>query len=437
MQTGVEILIILLLLLANGVFAMAEISVVSARKGKLRQLADAGSTRARAALELAESPNRFLSTVQIGITLVGIIAGAFGGAHLSDRLASVMVDVPVIGAYAKSIAFFLVVASITYCSLVIGELVPKRIGLNNPEGIAMTLAGFMHRLSAVVSPAVTFLGFSTDALLRIFGVKPKQENAVSEEEVKVLMQEGMRAGAFHHVESQMVSSVLELDLLHVRDLMTPKPKMIWINADEPHDAVWHKIVVSGHSYFPVYRKNRDNVVGIVSIKAIYANLAAGVGVAIKDVMVTPLVVPETQNTLQLLETFKTSGKHIALVTNEFGSITGIVSINDIMEAIVGDLSTQEERAKPEVRQRDDDTWLIDAMVELEKVERALPGFKFPHTGSSDYQTLAGFVVKQFGRVPKEGETFEQDGYVFEVLDMDRHRVDKVLVMKGKGNLLKG
>lgn len=430
-QVAFEILIIFLLLVANGVFAMAEIAVVSSRKGKLRQLADAGNKHARTALELAESPNRFLSTVQIGITLVGIVAGAYGGATLSDKLEVVIKDWPVVGAYAKTLAFFTVVSIITYFSLVLGELLPKRIGLGNPEGIAMTLAGFMNLLSRWTSPVVNFLTFSTDSLFRLVGIKPKDENAVSEEEVKVLMQEGLRAGAFHHVESQMVSSVLELDQLKVRDLMTPRPKMIWVSADEPHEAVWHKIVVSGHSYFPVYRGNRDNIVGVVSVKAIYANLAAGVGVKIKDLMVPPLVVPETQNSLQLLETFKSTRKHMALVTDEFGSIVGVVTLNDIMEAIVGDLTTPEERAKPEVRQRDDGTWLIDALVDLDKVERALSGFRFDSEGSRDYQTLAGYVVKRFGRVPKEGETFESQGYIFEVLDMDRHRVDKILVMKAK------
>jgi len=433
-QVAFEILIIFLLLAANGVFAMAEIAVVSSRKGKLRQLANAGNKSARTALELAESPNRFLSTVQIGITLVGIIAGAYGGATLSDKLADVIQTWPVVGAYSKSVSFFIVVTIITYFSLVIGELLPKRIGLGNPEGIAMTLGGFMNFLSKWTSPVVNFLTFSTDALFRLAGIKAKEENAVSEEEVKGLMQEGLRAGAFHHVESQMVSSVLELDQLKVRDLMTPRPKMIWVSADEPHEAVWHKIVVSGHSYFPVYRGNRDNIVGVVSVKAIYANLAAGVGVKIKDLMIPPLVVPESQNTLQLLETFKSTRKHMALVTDEFGSITGVVTLNDIMEAIVGDLATQEERAKPEVRQRDDGTWLIDALVDLDKVERALPGFRFDTDGSRDYQTLAGYVVKRFGRVPKEGETFESQGYVFEVLDMDRHRVDKILAMKAKAPL---
>ncbi len=422
-------LIVFFLLLVNGVFAMAEIAVVSSRKGKLRQLADAGSKSARAALDLAESPSRFLATVQIGITLVNILTGSLGGAALAERLAPVFE--PALGSYAKTVAYIISVSVMTYFSVVIGELVPKRIGLSNPEGIAMTMARFMSFLSKWTHWIVNFLTFSTDFLFRLFGIKAKEENAISEEEVKGLMLEGMRAGAFHHVESQMVSSVLELDMLKVRDLMTPRPKIIWLSADEPHETAWHKIVVSGHTYFPVYRGSRDNVVGIVSIKAIYANLAAGVGVKVKDVMVKPLVVPETQMSLQLLETFKSSGTHIALVTNEFGSITGIVSLNDIMEAIVGEVATQEERSKPAVRQRDDGTWLIDAMVDLEKVERALPGFRFDKERNRDYQTLAGFVMQQFNRVPREGEIFETQGYVFEVLDMDGHRVDKIMVMKAK------
>lgn len=430
-QFAIEIVIVLILLIANGVFSMSEIAVVSARKGRLRQLADAGSKRAQSALELAESPSRFLATVQVGITLVTLLTGSLGVASLAEKLADTFE--PAMGTYAKTAGMVIAVSFMTYLSIIIGELVPKRIGLGNPEGIAMTVSGFMTLLSKWTHWIVNLLTFSTDSLFRLFGLKSKEENAISEEEVKVLMQEGLRAGAFHHVESQMVSSVLELDLLKVRDLMTPRPKIIWLSADEPHDLLWHKIVVSGHTYFPVYRGNRDNVVGVVSIKAIYANLAAGVGVKVKDVMVPPLVVPETQNSLQLLETFKGSGKHIALVTNEFGSITGIVSMNDILEAIVGDLTTQEERAKPAVRKREDGTWLIDAMVEVDKVERALPGFKFPAGSASEYQTLAGYVMQQFNRVPKEGETFESQGYIFEVLDMDRHRVDKVMVMKAKGD----
>jgi putative hemolysin len=278
---------------------------------------------------------------------------------------------------------------------------------------------------------VSFLGFSTDALLRLMAIRPQREAGVTEDEVKVLMQEGLRAGAFQKVESEIVESVLDLDQLPLREIMTPRPKVIWLNRDDPHETVWHKIVVSGHSFFPVYEGNRDNVVGVVSVKAIYANLAAGVGVNLKDLMVPPLLVPATQNVLQLVETFKKSGKHLALVADEFGSIVGLVTLNDVMEAIVGDFPSQDERAKPTVTTRPDGSLLIDAMIDIERIEQALPGFRIEEDAGKDYQTLAGFVVKHFGRLPREGETFESQGYIFEVLDMDRHRVDKVLVVPVK------
>lgn len=340
---AIEIVIILLLLIANGIFAMAEIAVVSSKKAKLRRLAEQGDARARIALELAESPNRFLSTVQIGITLVGIFAGAFGGATLASELARPISQFPPLAPYADKIALGLVVASITYCSLVLGELVPKRFGLSNPEGIAMRVARPMNWLSRFAAPLVGFLSISTEALLRLLGFKPEKEAAVSEEEVRTLMQEGVRAGAFNKVESHIVHSALELDQLPVREIMTPRPKVIWLNQDDPHDQVWHKIVVSNHSHFPVYEGSRDNTVGVVSVKAIYANLAAGAGVRLKDLTVPPLIVPETQTVLQLVETFKLSGKHIALVTDEFGSIVGLVTLNDVMEAVVGEFPSQDER----------------------------------------------------------------------------------------------
>jgi putative hemolysin len=427
-QVALEIAIIFLLLVANGIFAMAEIAVVSSKKARLRRLAEQGNSRAQIALELADSPNRFLSTVQIGITLVGIFAGAFGGATLAAKLTGPIAQIEFLAPYADKIAFGLVVAVITYFSLVMGELVPKRFGLSNPEGIAMLVARPMNWLAKFAGPVVSFLSGSTEALLRVLGFKPEKEVAVSEEEVRVMMQEGVRAGAFNKVESQIVHSALELDQLPVREIMTPRPKVIWLNQDDPHDQVWHKIVVSNHSHFPVYQGNRDHTVGTVSVKAIYANLAAGVGVKLKDLMVAPLIVPESQTVLQLVETFKQTGKHIALATDEFGSIVGLVTLNDVMEAVVGEFPSQGERAKPEARKRDDGSWLIDAMIDLEAVERALPGFKFGGAAYSEYQTLAGFIVKTLGHVPKEGETFEAQGYLFEVLDMDRHRVDKVLVL---------
>ena len=289
-----EVGVIFVLLLANGVFAMSEIAVVSARKARLRQRAEAGSARARTALELAENPNRFLATVQVGITLVGTFAAAFGGAKVAGTLAAVLGQVAWLQPYAQPLSLGLVVAGITLFSLVIGELVPKRLGLANPEGVASAIAGPMRALSRLASPLVTFLGWCTDGVLRLFRLESKSDGAITEEEVQLLVREGTRAGVFHPSEPAMVEGVLALDRLAVRDLMTPRAKIIWISVHEPHEAIWHKIVVSGHTTFPVYDGNRDHVVGVVTVKAIYANLAAGIPPRVKDLMTPPLIVPATQ-----------------------------------------------------------------------------------------------------------------------------------------------
>lgn len=427
-QILIEFAIILILLVVNGVFAMTEIAVVSARKGRLRRLAEGGDTRAAVALELSESPNRFLSTVQIGITLVGILAGAFGGATIAEQIGKALQPFAPLAPYGAGIGLTIVVVTITLLSLVIGELVPKRIGLGNPEAIAMAMARPMHHLAVISGPAVRFLSALTETLLRALGVKPARDSVVSEEEVKLLVQEGLRAGVFQKAETEMVESVLMLDSLPVRDIMTPRPKIIWLEKHDPLGAVWQKIVASHHTSFPVYEGNRDNVVGIVSMKSIYASVAAGKPARIAELMTKPLVVPSTQTAIQLLETFKQSAKHIALVTDEFGGIIGLATLHDVMEAIVGDFPSFEEHLKPGMKRRDDGSWLIDGMIEIEKLEKIFPGLTFGDQESKDYQTLAGFIVKHLGRVPKEGEAFESQGCVFEVLDMDRHRVDKVLVM---------
>ncbi|HWQ90709.1 MAG TPA: hemolysin family protein [Clostridia bacterium] len=425
-----ECILILLLLVANGVFAMTEIAMVSARKTRLKALADSGDARASLALNLSESPNRLLSTVQIGITLVGIFAGAFGGVTIAGYIAEALKDLPVVGPYARPIGLFCVVLAITYLSLVIGELVPKRIGLAYPEGISMTMARPMNALSVLAGPAIKLLGVSTDALLRIFGTTATRTVTVNEQEVQALMQEGVRAGAFNKVETLIVRGALELDQLTARDLMTPRPKIIWLNKSDSHEAIWHKIVVSGHTHFPVYEGSRDNVVGTVSLKAIYAHLAAGIPIRLADLMTTPLVVPDSQNAVQLLETFKQSGKHFALVIDEFGSILGLVTLHDIMEALIGEFPSREERAKPRMKKREDNTWLADAIIDIDQVDAALPGFKAAEVAGKDYQTLAGFIIKQLGHVPHEGETLHWKDFTLEVLDMDHHRVDKVLITAG-------
>lgn len=428
-ELAAEILIILVLLGVNGLFAMAEIAVVSSRKNRLRQRAETGDPGAKAALALAESPNRFLSTVQVGITLVGIVAGAFGGATLAAKLGVFIARAEPLAPYADKIGFALVVAALTYLSVVLGELIPKQIALSNPERMASLVARPMRFVSAIASPLVTFLTKSTEYLFALIGFKPEPETAVSEEEVRGLMQEGLRAGSFNRVESEIVHQALELDRLPVREIMTPRPKVIWLNQNDSHDQVWHKIVVSNHSYFPVNAGNRDQPAGIVSVKAIYANLAAGVPVRLADLMVKPLAVHENQPVLQLVELFKRTGQHVALIVDEFGVTVGMVTLKDIMEAIVGEFPSQGERARPTVLARDDGSWLADGLVDLDAVENALPGIVFGPETRRDFQTLAGWLMSRFGHVPAEGEATEQAGYLFEVIDLDGQRIDKVLVLR--------
>ena len=426
-QVAIELLIIFILFLANGVLAMAEMSLVSARKARLQALAQRGNAAARTAVELAQSPNQFLSTVQIGITLVGILAGAFGGATLTHWLAAQFAALGVPAPYAGTAAFTLVVIGITFLSLVVGELVPKRLALSAPERFACLLAGPMRRLSALARPAVIFLGWCTDLILRALGVPREKPSEVTNDEVGAIMLEGQAAGIFHRAEPQMVAHVLEVDDLEVREIMTPPPTVIFVSAEEPHERVWHKIVASRHSFFPVFQGNRDHIVGVVSVKSIYANLAAGAAVHVADLMTKPLFVPATQSVVQLLESFRASQNHFAIVADEFGSVVGVVTLVDVLEAIVGHVPSQEARLQPEIRRREDGTWLIDGMLDIESLEEALPNLRFPAEVDRTYQTLAGFILEHLGRIPDEGETFTTFGWTFEIIDMDRPRIDKVLL----------
>ena len=423
-----EVIIVLLLLVANGVFAMTEMAVVSSRKVRLRRLADMGDRRARTALELAQSPNRFLSTVQVGITLVGVLAGAFGGATIAEEINEALQRFPLLAPHGKSIGIGVVVLTLTFCSLIIGELVPKRLALANPEGVARAMAGPMNRLAMLAAPAIKVLSVSTDLVLRVLGLHESKAAKVSEDEVKMLMEEGRLEGVFHQAEPKMVENVLALDQLPVGELMTPRGKIIWINVADSHEAVWHKIVVSGHAAFPVFDGDRDKAVGVVSVKAIYANLAAGIEVKVRDLMTPPLLVPASQNAMVLLESFRKGRKHLALVTDEFGGIAGLVTVHDLMEAVLGDFPSQDERRKPGAQRRADGSWLVDAMLDVRDFERLVPEFKLDPPGERDYHTFGGYIIKRLGRVPEEGDAFESQGFHVEIIDMDRNRVDKVLLM---------
>jgi len=427
MDSLFEIVLIFALLIGNGVFAMAEIAIVSSRKGKLQAMADAGDKGAARALRLAERPDRFLSTVQIGITLVGILASVFGGARLADRFAAFLSgNVPWLGTSAEEIAFVVVIGSLTYFSLVVGELVPKRLALQHPEAIASAMSKPMSLLSTIASPGVAFLSGSTSGILRLFGIKESAADAMSKEEFAVLIREGVVAGTIEHGESRMMEGVLAFERLDVYDIMIPRPKIVWIDVDARHEDTWPMIVRSSQTFFPVYQKERDNLVGVVSIKDCYAQLAAGIPVSFRHLMRPPLLVPETQKASGTLERFRDTGIHVAFVIDEFGGVIGMVTLIDLMESIVGDVPSVEERRNLTIQQRVDGSWLIDGLFEIEKLSLHLEGFQAPAGAGDEYQTIAGFFGTRLGRVPMEGDLITDSGWIFEIVDMDGIRVDKVI-----------
>lgn len=423
-----EITFIFLLLFANGLFAMAEIAVVTSRKARLKNMADHGASGARLALSLANSPGKFLSTVQVGITFVGVLASALGGAKLSERLAAVLAKVPAFEHYAEAIALTIVVGAMTYLSVIIGELVPKRIALNNPERIASALARPMNGLAKLFSPLVNLLNVSSDFLMAALGIRKPKESVVSEEEVRVLIDEGLSAGIFKKAEKDMVEGVFELDEQTAGDLMTPRARMIWLSLDDEDEENWRRIAGSGHSHFPVYQGTRDNVVGMVSVKSLWANLSLAGRVELRALVTPPNYVPTAMPPGKLIEAFKKTGKHIALVVDEFGGLQGIVTLNDVMMAIVGNLPEREQRHDPKAVLRQDGTWLVDAMLDIDETKTSL-GIDDDLPGEDDnrYSTLGGFLLHQIGHLPREGEKFTWDRFEFEVIDMDRQRIDKVLV----------
>ncbi|MFT5030658.1 MAG: putative hemolysin [Candidatus Binatia bacterium] len=429
MHGGFEALFILVLILFNGVNAMAEIAIVSSRKNRLKKLADEGDVRAKIALQLANSPTRFLSTVQVGITLIGILAGAMGGATLAKKFAPVLEQVPVLAPYAGGLAVVLVVAAITFLSLVFGELVPKRIGMNQPEEIAMKLARPMNCLSRLTGPAVTVLSWTTEGILKLLGVKRGNEAPVSEDDIRMMMMQGLHAGVFHRTEKELIEGAFRLDELLVRDIMTPRTRVVWLDVDDSNDVNWRKIVSSGHTYFPVIQGDRDKVKGIVSVKALWANMALTDTCEIKNLLTKALVVPASMTATDLLETFRSAGIHNALVTNEYGGTSGMVTLNDVLESVVGALPSREQPQQAKMRQRADGSWNCDALLPIHELKKLLGQGKLPGEDEARFQTLSGLILHRFGRIPDEGESFEIGEFTIEVFDMDNHRIDKVIITR--------
>lgn len=431
-----EFVFLFFLIVLNGLFAMAEIAIVSARKSKLQHMANNGDKKAEKALELANNPNRFLSTVQIGITFVGVFAGAFGSELFALPLSGMIGKVPIIGMYSEVISLFLVVSGITYLSLVIGELVPKRIALTNPEYIAAFVALPTHALSSVSKPLVDILSTTTDWILRMFGIKTTTEMPISEEEVKLLIKEGARAGIFNLAEKDIVERTFRLADQRVVTLMTPRTDISWLDVDSNVDQLRRKLANTSFSYLPVSHKKLDTVIGVVRTKELLKHFLEAETFDVRKLMHKPIFLPESMNALKVLELFKKSGIHVALVVDEYGSITGILSITDILEALVGDIPTIDEAEDQTIIKRNDGSWLVDGLISIYEFKDHFKVQKLPDEESDQFHTIGGFVMHGLGRIPVAGDSLDLENVHIEVIDMDGNRVDKLLIKAVKTELKK-
>jgi putative hemolysin len=415
-----ELLIIVVLLIVNGVFSMSEAAVIASRKARLQQQADKGSHGAKAALELAEEPTRFLSTVQIGITLIGVLTGAFGGAALAHPIALLLRDTP-LAPYAEAIGFGAIVLLTTYLSLIVGELVPKRLALRSPESIAARIARPMQVLSRATAPVVTLLTASTNAVLWLLRQHESEEAPVTEEEIKAMIAEGVEAGVFEEAHHDMVEGVFSLSDRRISTLMTPRTEVHWLDVQDSPEETRAKIIDSGYSQLPVCEGDFDHVIGILYAKNLLARLLSGASFDLRAAMDEPLYVPASMPASQVLEVFRKQGKYAALVVGEYGGAEGMITIQDILTEIVG-----EPDHEVHAIQRDDGSWLLDGLTPISDFmeQYAIDDLPGAHTA---FETLGGFIMAQIGNIPKAGDNFDWKLLHLEVLDMDGNRVDKVLI----------
>jgi putative hemolysin len=429
-EVGFDLFLIAVLVLGNGLFAMTEIAVVSARKARLQQWANEGNHRAQNALDLANSPNRFLATVQVLITLITLLTGAAAGSTISKRFAESISGLPFIGQYSENIAITVVVMAVGFLQVIFGELVPKTVALNHAEKIASLMAWPMQMVSRLAYPIVSLLGFITDTVLRIMGSKPSSEPPVTGDEINVMIAQGTEAGVFQESQQDMVESVIEMNERRINSIMTPRPDIVWLDVEAPFEENREKILGSSYSRFPVCRGGLDEVIGLIHTKDMLADCISGKPIDLQGHTRKALTVPETIPVLKSLESFKESGIHIALVIDEYGSLQGLVTLNDIMESIVGEIDSHDQKEeRPGAIKREDGSWLVDGMQPIEDFKELMEIDYLPEEDTDTYQTLGGFVMMKLGRIPKAGEHFRQDDVRYEVMDMDGNRVDKVLVKR--------
>lgn len=421
MNISSELIIIFLLILINGILAMSEAALLASRKVKLQQMANEGDNNAAAALELLKNPNTFLSTIQIGITLIGVLAGAVGGATISTALAVSMQNLPYVGEYSESISLGIVVLSITVLTIWLGELVPKRLGIHKPERIAKVVVGPMIYISKMFSPLVKLMSNATELILTLFGIKPTNEPPITEEELQVLIDQGTQAGVFEEAEQDMVEGVFSLGDTRVYSVMTPRTEIVWLDVSDSTEEILEKIGGSPYSRFPVRQDSLETIVGIVKSRDLLVMTLSKKEIALKELAKPAYFIPETMLASRALEVLKKNNTEMLLVVDEFGGVQGLLTINDILEEIVGVMEGEE----PQATQRQDGSWLLDGMLEVDEFKEIFNLKGLPH--EDEYETLSGFIMTSLGRLPQTADHFEWESLRFEVIDMDGRRVDKVLV----------
>jgi putative hemolysin len=419
----VSILILLCLIFTNGLFVMAEIALVSARKTRLENLAENGDLKAKSALELTENPELFLSTAQIGITLIAIITGLYSGEKFSSDLKPYLEKIHYLKPYAANISTALIVIVVTFLSIIFGELIPKRIGLLRAEKIALVVAGPMKLLSRIGYPIVALLNWTTNLFFVIFSVKPSKESNVTEDEIKAIISEGTEQGTIEEAEQEIIERVFHLGDRNITSLMTHRSDIIWFDLDENEEMIKEKIIQAPHSVYPVCDGQIDNIKGMVSIKDLYISDDTKL---FKDIMTPALYVPENNSAYQVLEKFKQVKSHCCFIVDEYGSLAGMITLNDILEAIVGDIQ-QPDVSDYEIRKRDDGTFLVDAQIPFYDFLRHFHKADWMNEGGHEFDTLAGFILHQLEHIPRTGENLRWKEFRFEIVDMDAQRIDKVLV----------
>ena len=429
----IQLCVVLLLMLLNAVFAMAEMSLVSARKARLQHSASRGVQGARIALELKDDPSKLLSTVQIGITVIAVLTGSFGGSTLGERLADYIATIPGMEHYAHVIGIGVVVIALSFLSLVIGELVPKRLALNHPEAYAIALARLMRGVSTVAAPAEWLLSAATDLILRLLPFKNESQAPVTEEEINLMLREGAAAGHFHVGETAIVEMALRLGDRRISSMMTPRTQVEALDILDGEEEIRRKILTSPYSRFPVFEGGPQQVLGLVQVKDLLVATLQGQKFDLRAALKPTLYLPSTVTALRALEMFKKSGEPMAIVIDEYGDFEGILTLNDITEALVGDIASPDE-TDPAIVQRDDGSWLLDGMISIDEVKSVVGLPELPGESDGHFQTLGGFMMARVNRIPTVGDRVTVQGYRFEVVDMDGRRVYRVLVVPPKGKV---